>query len=91
MLSGPGAFPMVRCFMQQSYTSMKNWLLMCVWELPIFSMISPWCECHGYLRTAHRHVLGGPWYRRIGGLVFEMIFCWEWYISLAISSGLVMI
>ena len=63
---------------------------MCVLGLPLFSTIILWCECHGYLRTAHRHVLGWSMVSSHKGACLWNDYCWVVYISLAMSTGLVM-
>ena len=49
---------------------------MCVLGLPFFSRIIFWCECHEYLRTGHRHVLGWPVICVVLVVVGWNIFVW---------------
>ena len=58
MLSGPRAFPRVNRLTHLSYITRVNWELISVVWGPLLSSMSPLCVCHGYLRTAHIHVVG---------------------------------
>ena len=89
MLSGPGAFPLVSLLTHLSYISRVNWVLISVLCGPLLSSMIPLFVCHGYLRMAHIHAFRWSMISSLNGAYLWNDVCWVWYISLAISMGLV--
>ena len=58
MLLGPGVFPLASFLRLLSNTSREKFSdILELWG-PLFSMMNPSWSCHGYLRTAHWHIVG---------------------------------
>ena len=89
MLSGPGAFPLVSLLHMIVDFSSKLFTYVCVRWASFFkynSLLSvPWV-----FTDAHVHVLGWSMTSSHSGACLWNDFCWVWYISLAMSMGLVM-
>ena len=91
MLSGPGAFPRVNLLMHLSYISRVNWVLISELCGPLLSSMIPLFVCHGYLRMTHIHAFGWSMVSSYNGARLWNDVCWIWYISVAMSMGLVRI